>query len=106
MPDNFLASRTREKSENWRDIGGKVWVDKRVLLRHTGTYVFDFAAQEQVYKELHAMAMANGAAAPVDNTGQATTQYAPQQVVAAPAPAEVPKPVKGKSLKKKETAKA
>ena len=92
--------------ENWRDIGGKVWVDKRVLLRHTGTYVFDFAAQEQVYKELHAMALANGAAAPVDNTGQATTQYAPQQVVAAPAPAEVPKPVKGKSLKKKETAKA
>ena len=26
--------------ENWRDIGGKVWVDKRVLLRHSGSYVF------------------------------------------------------------------
>ena len=27
-------------SENWRDMGGKIWVDKRVLLRHTGTYTF------------------------------------------------------------------
>jgi hypothetical protein len=27
--------------ENWRDLGGQVWVDKRVLLKHTGTYVFD-----------------------------------------------------------------
>jgi hypothetical protein len=26
--------------ENWRDLGGKIWVDKRVLLRHTGTYTF------------------------------------------------------------------
>lgn len=25
---------------NWRDLGGKIWVDKRVLLRHTGTYTF------------------------------------------------------------------
>jgi hypothetical protein len=51
--------------ENWRDLGGKVWVDKRVLLKHTGTYVFDYAAQEQVYKDLHAMAQASGTAAPV-----------------------------------------
>ena len=40
--------------ENWRDIGGKVWVDKRVLLKHTGTHVFDFGAQEALYKSLHA----------------------------------------------------
>lgn len=26
--------------ENWRDLGGKVFVDKRVLLRHSGAYVF------------------------------------------------------------------
>jgi hypothetical protein len=26
--------------ENWRDIGGKIYVDKRVLLRHSGSYVF------------------------------------------------------------------
>jgi hypothetical protein len=60
--------------ENWRDLGGKVWVDKRVLLKHTGTYVFDFAAQDQLYKDLHSLALTNnvalggptGVAAPVD----------------------------------------
>jgi hypothetical protein len=45
--------------ENWRDLGGKVWVDKRVLLKHTGTYVFDFQTQEQLYKDLHAMTQAS-----------------------------------------------
>jgi hypothetical protein len=54
--------------ENWRDLGGKVWVDKRVLLKHTGTYVFDFQAQDQLYKDLHAMAQTNGVAAPVNST--------------------------------------
>jgi hypothetical protein len=52
--------------ENWRDLGGKVWVDKRILLKHTGTYVFDYAAQEQLYKDLHAMAQSSGQAAPVN----------------------------------------
>ena len=54
--------------ENWRDLGGKVWVDKRIMLKHTGTYVFDYAGQDAVYKQLHAIAMANpgGVAAPVD----------------------------------------
>jgi hypothetical protein len=41
--------------ENWRDLGGKVWVDKRVLLKHSGSYVFDFAAQEPLYRSLQAM---------------------------------------------------
>jgi len=41
--------------ENWRDLGGKVWVDKRVLLKHTGTYVFDYAAQDTLYKSLQDM---------------------------------------------------
>jgi len=56
--------------ENWRDIGGQVWVDKRVLLRHTGTYVFDHNSQEPLFKELRAMfdpaghALAMGAPAP------------------------------------------
>jgi hypothetical protein len=31
--------------ENWRDLGGRIWVDKRVLLRHTGTYTFAHEAQ-------------------------------------------------------------
>ena len=48
--------------ENWRDLGGQVWVDKRVLLRHTGTYVFDFQTQDQLYKDLHALAVQNGQA--------------------------------------------
>ena len=42
--------------ENWRDLGGQIWVDKRVLLKHTGTYVFDFAAQDKLYQDLHALA--------------------------------------------------
>jgi hypothetical protein len=56
--------------ENWRDLGGKIWVDKRVLLRHSGTYVFDYAAQDSVYKQLHSLAQSNaaGVAAPIDVT--------------------------------------
>jgi hypothetical protein len=61
--------------ENFRDLGGKIWVDKRVLLKHTGTYVFDFQTQDQLYKDLHSLALNNnvalggptGVAAPVDN---------------------------------------
>jgi hypothetical protein len=40
--------------ENWRDFGGQVWVDKRVLLKHTGTYVFDYAVQPALYAALKA----------------------------------------------------
>jgi len=32
--------------ENWRDLGGKVFVDKRVLLRHSGSYVFCMENQQ------------------------------------------------------------
>lgn len=38
--------------ENWRDFGGQVWIDKRVLLKHTGTYVFDHNAQRPLYEAL------------------------------------------------------
>lgn len=38
--------------ENWRDMGGKVWVDKRVLLKHTGHYVFDYNTQKPTYEAL------------------------------------------------------
>jgi hypothetical protein len=74
--------------ENWRDIGGKVWVDKRVLLKHTGTYVFDFAAQDQLYRDLHALALSNQSA---------------QQAAAVPAatPAVAPEPAKAKTLASK-----
>jgi hypothetical protein len=48
--------------ENFRDLGGKIWVDKRVLLKHTGTYVFDFQAQDQLYKDLHSLVLSNQSA--------------------------------------------
>lgn len=34
--------------ENWRDIGGKIYVDKRVLLRHSGSYVFCMENQQHL----------------------------------------------------------
>ena len=65
--------------ENWRDLGGKIWVDKRVLLRHTGTYTFDFATQEPLYKALHEMAQQAGPAT-------APTEHPNPQSVPAPSP--------------------
>ena len=79
--------------ENWRDIGGKVWIDKRVLLKHTGTYVFDFQTQDQLYRDLHSLALQNNAAlgdavgapaAPVD-VPAALTQTAPDLTPTKPA---------------------
>jgi hypothetical protein len=85
--------------ENWRDIGGKVWVDKRVLLKHSGTYVFDHAAQEQVYKDLHAMAI---------NNQNAVQSVQAQNVVEIPAtavePPAVPEAKVMASKKKSKTA--
>ena len=42
--------------ENWRDLGGQVFIDKRVLLRHVGTYVFNHESQEQLYRDLQNIA--------------------------------------------------
>lgn len=41
--------------ENWRDLGGKIWVDKRVLLRHTGTYTFCQENQEHLLNTMGPM---------------------------------------------------
>ena len=41
--------------ENWRDIGGKIWMDKRVLLRHSGSYVFCMENQEHLLKTVGPM---------------------------------------------------
>ena len=60
--------------ENWRDFGGEVWVDKRVLLKHTGTYVFDYGVQPKLYQDLHAE---------MERTGQLAT------LTQQPAPAPV-----------------
>jgi hypothetical protein len=42
--------------ENWRDLGGQVFIDKRILLKHVGTYVFDAQTQDKLYQDLHALA--------------------------------------------------
>jgi len=87
--------------ENWRDIGGRVWVDKRVLLRHTGTYVFDYATQNQVYKDLHAIAMN-------EQAGQASTAVpaAAQVTEERPAAPVAPKATPSKKASTKATVKA
>ena len=56
---------------NWRDLGGKVFVDRRVLLKHTGTYVFDYQTQDKLYQDLHEIATNNQIAAAAAQT-QAT----------------------------------
>lgn len=48
--------------ENWRDLGGQVWVDKRVLLKHVGSYVFDAGTQDKLYQDLHALVAASAPA--------------------------------------------
>ena len=50
-----------------------MWVDKRVLLRHTGTFTFDAVAQDRIYFDLKAIADAKAAEAaaqtPTDPAG-------------------------------------
>jgi hypothetical protein len=69
--------------ENWRDLGGQVWVDKRVLLRHTGTYVFDAATQDKLYHDLHAIATARAAeTAPAPETPEEPTEVKAEIIAA------------------------
>jgi hypothetical protein len=70
--------------ENWRDIGGQVFVDKRVLLKHTGTYVFDAGNQDKLYADLHAIAQQNAAAAAVKMAPQGGHDVAPEVLAAEP----------------------
>ena len=41
--------------ENWRDMGGKIFVDKRVLLRHSGSFVFSMESQDFLIKNIGPM---------------------------------------------------
>jgi hypothetical protein len=66
--------------ENWRDFGGEVWVDKRVLLKHTGTYVFDYAVQPKLYEDLRVE---------MERTGQLPVAQAPATVPSVPTAPEV-----------------
>jgi len=38
--------------ENFRDLGGRIWVDKRVLLRHSGHYVFCQENEQHLYNTI------------------------------------------------------
>jgi hypothetical protein len=44
--------------ENWRDLGGKIWVDKRILLRHSGSYVFCMENQQHLMSTIGPMFVA------------------------------------------------
>jgi hypothetical protein len=70
--------------ENWRDIGGQVWVDKRVLLKHVGTYTFDYGTHEKLYKDLGEMFNPTGA---VTTAPAMTAAATPHELAAQPAPA-------------------
>lgn len=37
--------------ENWRDIGGEIWVDRRINLRHSGSFVFCAEADMNIRKK-------------------------------------------------------
>ena len=93
--------------ENWRDMGGKIWVDKRVLLRHTGTYTFDFAAQEPLYNALHEIATQNKAIQASQLAAQKLLPAAEPEVLVTNVPAAEPqvlatnKPTKAKKPGKK-----
>ena len=96
--------------ENWRDLGGKVWVDKRILLRHTGTYVFDYQQQDKLYRDLHSIASnsPNNVAAPVDTNAPATDAptTAEATVVAESKPKKTTTKAKPATKSKKVTTKA
>jgi hypothetical protein len=53
--------------ENWRQLGGKIWVDKRVMLTHRGSFAFSAASQDNLIGVLGPMYnefLAQQAAAP------------------------------------------
>jgi hypothetical protein len=58
--------------ENWRDLGGQIFVDNRVLLKHTGTYTFDFTTQDKLYQDLKAI-QPTPAAEPAPSLAHAVT---------------------------------
>ncbi|MFY8211356.1 MAG: hypothetical protein ACOVLB_01640 [Candidatus Nanopelagicus sp.] len=67
--------------ENWRDLGGKIYVDKRVLLRHSGSYVFCMENQQHLMNTIGPMYVAEQQAKAVQPVVSTTT------VDATPAPA-------------------
>jgi hypothetical protein len=93
--------------ENWRDLGNQIFVDKRVLLKHTGTYVFDFGTHEKLYHDLAEMYNAGGLPTTMPQSLPAPlVDVTPHQLAAAPAPAAEAKVMATSKSKAKKTSKA
>ena len=91
--------------ENWRDLGGQVFVDKRVLLKHTGTYVFDYNTHEQLYRDLKAMFEPGNIITPADVPALPAATETPH-ALAKTAPTEVKATVMSSSRRSKKAAAA
>jgi hypothetical protein len=101
--------------ENWRDLGNQIFVDKRVLLKHTGTYVFDFGTHEKLYHDLAEMyntggipkTMPQSLPSPEHTVSTApAASPTPHQLAAEPAPAAEAKVMASSKGKNKKQAKA
>jgi len=87
--------------ENWRDLGGKIWVDKRVMLRHTGSYVFDQNAQNELYNGYKEQIMADAQQKIAENP-EVVTDVKQED---SPAPIESKTETKAETTPKKRTPK-
>ena len=65
--------------ENWRDLGGKVYVDKRVLLRHSGSYVFCMENQQYLMDNIGPMYVADQQKKQQEQQTAATTTVQTEQ---------------------------
>ena len=95
--------------ENWRDLGGKVFIDNRVLLRHVGSYTFDFSNHEKLYQDLHEMYKNNalpGSAALAPMIAALPQDPTPHELAAQPAPAAQATVIATSKNKNKKHAKA
>ncbi len=91
-------------------------MDKRVLLKHTGTYVFDFGTHEKLYHDLAEMynngglpkTMPQSLPAPEHTVSTSSPAAAPtpHQLAAEPAPAAKAKVMASSKGKNKKTTKA
>ena len=100
--------------ENWRDLGNQIFVDKRVLLKHTGTYVFDFGTHEKLYHDLAEMyntggipkTMPQSLPAPTPEHTVSSAPPTPHELAATPAPTTEAKVMASSKGKTKKQAKA
>jgi len=88
--------------ENWRDLGGRIWIDKRVLLRHSGSYVFCMENQEHLLNTVGPMFVEAQQQKAASAEAQAAAALSPSDAAAqAAAAAGIATPVKTKAKAKK-----